>query len=1145
VTLVDRRPSASSDLSIEVRSTTTRLSLFSPSQLNAFLECEHLTQLAQAAEKAGGRKVRSRDPHTDLLARKGDEHEQAWLQRLQANGRAVHSVQRLKGEPDWEAAAKQTLAAMREGVEVIYQGVLLDRDWRGVADFLIRVDTPSDLGPWSYEVWDTKLARHGKPYFALQLSFYSERLAQLQGWEPESMHVVLGTREQLSLRCADYAAYYRTVKRRFLRAVAEGRDTYPYPVPHCALCEFREECEERREADDDLCLIAGIRREQAARLQESGITTVAALAAAGPDLRVRIGEPALLSLRHQAALQTQYRITGVHALELIPPGSDPGFALLPEPTDDDLFFDMEGYPYFEPADGLEYLFGVLWLEQRRPEFLAYWGTDRHAERKAFEAFIDLALARLERNPGLHIYHYAHYEPTQLKRLMCLHQTREEELDHLLRRRVFVDLYKVVRQTLRISHQSYSLKAVRTFFMETGAGSVTDAEDSIIGFESWLQTGDQAILDAIERYNEEDCLSTLRLRDWLLERKTDAERQFRCVIPWRETFTALPEEERPDAGLQRTRAQQLLDASTGDPVTSGADRAGRELLAHVLDYHRREAKPGWWAYYNRREASSQELLDDTLALAGLQPTALPVDTDKRSLIHTLRFPPQECKLGSGDGIEDPRTGIAAGTVTSIDVGQGLVALRRGPTLAAVALPDAIIAGGPLNTRAQRAALGRLADNAITLGPTASGRYRALRDLLLREPPHVAGRARGLSLQTTDLVAQTELIAALDDSYLFVQGPPGSGKTWTGARLIVALLAAGRRVGVAANSHQAIHNLLDEVERVAVVDHVTFRGLKKASRDESEYHGRFIASTQDNKDCERAGAEIQLIAGTSWLFARPAMDGGLDYLFIDEAGQVSLADALAMGTAARNLVLLGDPQQLAQVSQGVHPGGSGCSVLEHLLGEAATVSADRGLFLPQTWRMHPDVCRFISEMFYDGRLQSAPGCERQRLDSDGLSGTGLWYVPVEHRGNGQQSVEESDAVAREVRRLLQSGRVTNSEGASRVIKPTDILVVAPYNMQVRCLREALPDGVEVGTVDKFQGREAPVVFFSMASSSGDDLPRSIDFLFSRNRLNVAISRARCAAVLVGSPTLLETRCRTLEQMRLVNGLCRFVELAHAVL
>ena len=273
----------------------------------------------------------------------------------------------------------------------------------------------------------------------------------------------------------------------------------------------------------------------------------------------------------------------------------------------------------------------------------------------------------------------------------------------------------------------------------------------------------------------------------------------------------------------------------------------------------------------------------------------------------------------------------------------------------------------------------------------------------------------------------------------------------------------------------------------------------------------------------------------------MTGLFDYLFIDEAGQVALADAVATSPCARNLVLLGDPQQLPHVTQGIHPGGVGVSVLEHLLGEAVTVPPDRGLFLERTWRMHPDVCGFISELAYEGRLRAAEVCAVQRIDSAGLAGTGLRYLPVEHTGNAQQSPEEAALIATEVRKLLASGSFVDCAGVRRTLTPEDILVVAPYNMQVRCLLSVLPDGVEAGTVDKFQGREAPVVFFSMATSSGEEIPRGLDFLFSRNRLNVAISRARALAVLVCSPRLLETRCRTVEQMRLVNGWCRFVELA----
>ncbi|HWN85794.1 MAG TPA: DEAD/DEAH box helicase, partial [Vicinamibacterales bacterium] len=343
-------------------------------------------------------------------------------------------------------------------------------------------------------------------------------------------------------------------------------------------------------------------------------------------------------------------------------------------------------------------------------------------------------------------------------------------------------------------------------------------------------------------------------------------------------------------------------------------------------------------------------------------------------------------------------------------------------------------------------------------------------------------------------------------------------------------------------KAIHNLLDEVVAAAAEAGVAITGLKKGSGGgESEYHGKGFETTASNQACEESDAQI--VAGTSWLFARDEMQGQFDYLFIDEAGQVSLADAVAMSPCARNLVVLGDPQQLPHVTQGIHPGGVGVSVLEHLLEGHDTVPPDRGLFLEQTWRMHPDLCEFISTLAYDGRLQSQADCARQTITSAGLSGTGVRYLPVPHVGNAQQSIEEAGAISDEIRRLLATGTFTDRNGARRPLTPADILVVAPYNMHVRCLLQSLPAGVEVGTVDKFQGREAPVVFFSMASSSGDDIPRGLEFLFSRNRLNVAISRAKAMAVLVCSPRLLEARCRTVEQMRLVNGLCALAERAVA--
>ena len=377
-------------------------------------------------------------------------------------------------------------------------------------------------------------------------------------------------------------------------------------------------------------------------------------------------------------------------------------------------------------------------------------------------------------------------------------------------------------------------------------------------------------------------------------------------------------------------------------------------------------------------------------------------------------------------------------------------------------------------------------------------------------------------------------------LFVQGPPGAGKTWTGSRLIARLIAQGRRVGVAATSHKAIHNLLEAVEEAAAEMGLAFAGLKKAGADnpESRFTSAHIRSSADGRDFP-PGADVRLVAGTSWLWAAEAMAEAVDVLFVDEAGQVALADALAMASGARSLVLLGDPQQLAHVSQGVHPRGSGASVLEHLLGDRDTVPPETGVFLDRTFRMHPDVCRFVSEAMYEGRLRPTPGCERQAVWSPGLSGTGVRHLEVDHADNRQASREEAERIAQEIERLLTGGTFTDAGGATRRLTLDDILVVAPYNAQVRCLRAHLPEGARVGTVDKFQGQQAPVVFFSMTSSSADDVPRGMDFLFSRNRLNVAVSRAQALAVVVSSPRLLTARCATVEQMRLGNALGELVD------
>ena len=259
-------------------------------------------------------------------------------------------------------------------------------------------------------------------------------------------------------------------------------------------------------------------------------------------------------------------------------------------------------------------------------------------------------------------------------------------------------------------------------------------------------------------------------------------------------------------------------------------------------------------------------------------------------------------------------------------------------------------------------------------------------------------------------------------------------------------------------------------------------------------------------------------------------------------MSLANVIAVSQAAKSVVLLGDPQQLEQPLKGSHPEGAEVSALEHLMAGANTVRSDQGLFLPVTWRLHPEICRFTSEAFYEGRLESLPGLENQRIEGwPELGSCGLRFLAVTHEGNSNSSPEEVDRIAKIVARLIDDAVYwIDAKGRRRRIGWNDILIVAPYNAQVSNLAARLTQA-RVGTVDKFQGQEAPIVIYSLTTSSPEEAPRGMEFLYSLNRLNVATSRARALCVVVGSPRLLEPECRTPHQMRLANALCRYIELA----
>jgi uncharacterized protein len=1096
--------------------------VLSPTDLTKHLACPHVTTLDLAALVAHSndgpapRGAKGSDDALNLIFSKGTDHERAYLGRLRREGLVVTEIPTRFDVAGRIEAEQETLAAMHTGVDVIYQATFYDGQWGGQADFLLRTDRPSDLGEWSYDIADTKLARRLKVPALLQMATYADRLAALQGVPPEFLTVVTGDGVEHPWRLADVASYARRARSRLRQAVDTPPATQPVPVPHCSQCRWSTQCGDQWEAADDLSLVAGMRKDHRQTLVAAGISTVADLGKADPvDLPRAIGRPSRERLAQQARLQVAERTTGAPAYELLLPEGGKGLLGLPTPSPGDVYLDFEGDPFANDGAGREYLAG-LW--DREGTFTSWWAHSFDGEQALTEQLIDDLIGRLKADPLMHVYHYAAYEQTALKRLTGRHGTRETELDTLLRGERFVDLYAAVRNGIRISKASYSIKKLEDFYWghTRSAGSdaeVADAMTSVVEYERFLIEGDTAILDSIEAYNRDDVRSTHDLHAWLELRRDELET--------RHGAQDRPEVKDGQASDEASAAEQA-EAHLAERLRE----AGQPLLAGLVGWHRRENRPRWWEFYRVEDLDDEMLVEDGSTIGGLS-APVQVGEVKASFLWRYDFEPQECKLSVGNraiDVDQPHDPL--GEVVELDPAAGYIVLKRGKKKPP-AQPRGFGPDGPINVKVLHASIARVGTQVLA-GESPLGRALLEREVPLQLDPLRRGVNAGE--RPSDLVVRVG--RALSGQVLAVQGPPGSGKTTTGAALIRALLDDGLRVGVTALSHKVISNLLTKVDRPA---------LQKCGDEQGDCGSEKITvvGTNDAVVGALSGATANLVGGTAWLWAREDMRGLVDVLVIDEAGQFSLANAVAVSSAAESMVLLGDPQQLTQPTQALHPDGAGISALDHLLDGHDTIPADRGVFLDKTYRMHPAITEFVSQTSYDGRLASAEGLETQRISAEGaLSGAGLRWLPVTHDGNDSASDEEAAVVAGLVADLCR-GTWFDDKGSEQRLTLDDVLVVAPYNRHVARLVDKLPTGARVGTVDKFQGQQAPVVIYSMASSSAADAPRGVDFLYDLHRLNVAASRAKALTVIVASPDLLDAEVHTPEQLRAVNALCHYVE------
>lgn len=1134
---------------MKIRNATLQLAA---SDVSNHLACRHLTSLDLEVARGNRGAPNWQSPDAWVLKERGLAHEDAYLRHLRSKGLSICDLREVQNEA---SALAETTRAMHEGVEVIAQAVMRSEPWFGRADVLMKVPTPSNLGEWSYEVHDCKLALATKATTLLQLCLYSELLADAQGVWPEQMWVVPPNQDfrAESYRVAEYNAYYRYIKSRVAQcATLKGPlpETYPEPTAHCDICKWWEQCDQHRRGDDHLSLVAGISRLQRRQLEDWNVSSVMELSVMPLPLEKRPDRGSAEGyerVREQARVQIAARANADLVHEILPFNPEHGFCLLPEPDPGDVFFDLEADPFVE-GGGREFLFGFVGpTSSGEAQYACRWAFSPKEEREAFEWFIDLVMALWSEHPGMHIYHFSGYEPGALKRLMGRYRTREEEVDRLLRGRVFVDLHTALRRAIRASVEEYSLKAIERFYDFRRAVSLTEARMALTSVQHGLELNRADAIDAVVRqkvqsYNADDCWSTLRLRDWLeAERiRADDARYTRPAI----ADGAASENVEVRQDRVRHLEERLRDGISDDRTSWNEDDAARWLMSDILDWHWREAKAGFWEKYRLLDLPLEEYVYERSAIGGLA-FVKTVEMPRKIPTDRYRFAKQEVDIREGDDVNVGE--IKFGKVVSIDIEACTVDIVKTGQTAQMHPPGVFKSPVGLSTKDHAECLFRLGSWIAEHGVDAEGPFRAARDLLLRRAPRIGGgSAPGDLMQDGEAVgdAAIRIVGQLDHSILAVQGPPGSGKTYTGSRMILELIRQGKRVGVTATSHKVIRNLLEGVTKAAKEE--GFNGVRcvQKVREINSTTNPSIRETTDNQEVvSEIHGSANLLGGTTWLWAREGLSESVDVLFIDEAGQMSLANVLAVAQAAKSIVLLGDPQQLDQPSKGSHPDGADASALEHLLAGAKTIRPDMGLFLNTTWRMHPKVCEFTSEAFYEGRLQPQAQLIDQKLAGHPwLGDAGLWLVPVEHFGNQNASSEEVEVVEKIVRSLVeQPVSWTNKKGEARPLSLDDVLVVAPYNAQVSDLSVRIGKDARVGTVDKFQGQEAPVVIYSLTTSSPEDAPRGMEFLFSLNRLNVATSRAQGIVIVVASPLLFQPDCKSPRQMQLANALCRYAELA----
>lgn len=1130
--------------------------IFSAQDLIAEYECDHRVRLNLSATMGLIQKPKIEDPNLKLLQELGQLFEKKRLTQLEQKMKVVKLSQPQHAKSGYQAAWLETLDAMESEAEVIYQGTLFDGKFVGIVDFLLlRKDMAGNVqrsedGLVIYEPVDSKSAKREKVSAVIQVGQYANLLVRLGRPKPVQVHLWLAGERDWSGDAAKAMAVSSEIERSLLSNASSLNGlpvpTWAPPNPSCPTCAWSKNCESGRRTDRDLSLIQGIRSLSRERLVKSGIRTIDQMASADASQRPgRVGAGTFENLQKQAEIQLRAERTGSVLADLIDAEQ---LSRFPLSSPGDIWFDMEGDPYANEGKGHEYMFGYVFLQDGVRKFETVDAKFLHEEKKAFEDFIDFVMQRWAVFPDLHIYHYADYERRALTALSQKYSTRVAELDSILRAGLLVDMYSLIRQSIRFSTESLSIKYVEEIYgVSHSDEDVKSAKDSIIAFhkvqalqqeERFDEANDE--FDEIKSYNQKDCESTYDFDRWIREFAEQNE------IPLGQLNVNAGSEQKEPSEYQKL-ADRLAELVEDDGALPEKDKAAIALLRGALLFHERENKVSWWRIFDAVEQDLESLSRQTGALVigelEVHEWNKPPKAKKHRrqlVVNGLGIAAEDALAGepsvaliyaaSDYGMMSPAgsiRGFSKGKIESFEDGNAIITESSGPQDEVWgSTPVAVIHSPQYTVDALQKALAMLAIQVLEESRLPE---RAWSALLKRDVPKGLTQASG---NHKEGIVKT--LESGEEMCIAVQGPPGTGKTFVGSRVVAELAKQGWRIGVVGQSHNVVENF---IEKVIDVDPALAVGKKPKEASGKSWEISTPATWILSQP------EGFVLGGTAWTFADPTVQSmGLDLLVVDEAGQFSITMTLASAVGAKRILLLGDPQQLPQVSQAAHPEGAEVSALEHYAAGKKTLDPEIGFFLETTYRMHPALTEKVSALQYEGKLSSSPDVLVRSLE--GIT-PGVIPVQVHHTGNTTRSEEEAAEVVRIATNLLGRAWIDNDGDKPRpqvALESENLIVVAAFNDQVRTIRSHLKRAglasIRVGTVDKFQGQEAAIVIVSMATSSEEDLPRGVEFLLSPNRLNVAISRGKWASYLIFSPELRRIAPSSVEGLIHLGG---FLELA----